>query len=481
MLKQQLRIKIIKLSIFILLFFSSAAFAKYDLDANRGVYTQPFVTPYQNVTEICVMPKHLVGVKYKEKDWKDEATLCSLDFYGKTTLNGTPLEYVAVCPKVRSTNPGVELYKLKEEGLTVAQYEKKQCSLPSKKREKSKAKRMAKFKQSISCSYTPSILAYYHVSRMLGGVGNVQPAVIRTMSLKEHRKIAKRGYQTARRYKLRVQGLTWKMFIDTENNIDNRRNRYGRKYSNVIFTTDNKQIFGAMQKDVKKEGRYREFYIKNYKNSYKRLTAQPFVRQLISRKSQQKQTVEKLYQLKDYADMLTIDYLLSQEDRFGNIAYKDYYYSLDKDGKIDRKRVPKTKEKQYSQEQMEQYNIHKVRRLVLKDNDCGVKRYNRTKKSRIMSKIRHMSLATYQRVLWMESKIEAEDTELFFQNELLFSHKDWEKFEGLVKSLKDTLQKRCRQGNLVLDLNPERKLLSLPPVKAKQMCERPSWGDLILQ
>ncbi len=479
--KKQRNSIIIKLFVFSLLFISSYAFAKYDLNSSHGVYTQSFVTPYHGVVEICVMPRQFIGVEYKKKDRKDEAMLCSLDFYGDTVLNGTALEYVAVCPKSRSTNPAVEVYKIRKKGLSVEDYEKKECRVHSKRRDKRKAKRLAKFKQSISCSYTPSILAYYHVSRMLGGVGNVQPAVIRTMSLKEHRKIAKQGYRVSKRSGQRVQALTWKMFIDTENNIDNRRNRYGRKYSRGLFTTDNKQIFGAMQKDVKKEGRYREFYIKNYKNSYKRLTAQPFVRQLISSKSLESKSISQLYQLKDYADMLTIDYLLSQEDRFGNIAYKDYYYSVSEDGKVSRKKIPLDKKEQYSQELIDNLHITKVRRLVLKDNDCGVNRYNRTQKSKIMSKIRHMSLKTYQRLLWLDSKIEDEYTEDFFRTELLFTHRDWEKFEGLVKGLKETLQNNCKRGRLSLDLNPERKLLGLPKVVSKDECNLPSWEDLMLQ
>lgn len=464
-----------------MLFFSSATFAKYDLSSTHGVYTQSFVTPYKNIVEKCVMPKHLIGVKYKEKDRSDEAMLCSLDFYGDTVLNETKLEYVAVCPKSRSTNPAVELYKIKEEGGSVEKYEKKQCSLHSQRRDKSKAKRVAKFKQSMSCSYTPSILSYYHVSRMLGGVGNVQPAVIRTMALKEHRKIAKLGYRVAKRSKQRIQALTWKMFIETESHIDSRKNRYGKRYSKQVFTTDNKQIFGAMQKDVKKESRYKEFYIKNYNNSYKRLTSQPFVKQLMDRQPQHKRSVEKLFQLKDYSDMLVIDYLLSQEDRFGNIAFKDYYYSVNGNDKVDRSKVPEKIDKQLSDKKLNELNAYKVRRLVLKDNDCGVSRFNRTKKSKIMSKIRHMSLNTYQRLLWLDSKIERDETEDFFRNELLFSHQDWEKFESLVQGLKKTLQKNCLRGRLRLDLNPERKMLKLPPIKAKERCELPSWGDLMSQ
>ena len=179
--------------------------------------------------------------------------------------------------------------------------------------------------------------------------------------------------------------------------------------------------------------------------------------------------------------MLVIDYLLSQEDRFGNIAYKDYYYSVNAEGKVDRTRVPNKKKKQLSKEKLEQMGIHKVRRLVLKDNDCGVRRLNRTKKSKIMSKLRHMSVDTYQRLLWLDSKIEREETESFFRDELLFTHRDWEKFESLVKGLKKTLQKNCRRGRLQLDINPERKLLGLPLTVSREQCELPSWEDLMQQ
>ena len=470
----------IKYLITAVLFVSEFAIAKYDLNENRGIYTQEFITPYAGVTEICVMPKQFLGVKYRKKDRKDEAMLCSLDFYGKTVLNGVPLEYVAVCPKSRSTNPAVEVYKIRQEGLSVEEYERTECRVHSKRRDKSKAKRLAKFKQSMSCSYTPSILAYYHLSRMLGDIGNVEPAVIRTMALEKHRDIAKLGYRVSKQSRQKVQALTWKMFIDTENHIDSRSNRYGRKYSPLVFTTDNQQVFGAMQKDVKKEGRYRAFYIKNYKNSYRLITSQPFVRKLISRQSYANASVELLFQLKDYADMLVLDYLLSQEDRFGNMAYKDYYYSVSTDGKITRKHVPENKQKRISKEMQENLNIHVVRRLVLKDNDCGVNRYNRTEKSRIMEKIRHISLDTYQRLLWLNSKIEDTYTEEFFKKELLFSSHDWEKFERLVKTLTKTLQSNCRKGHLKLDLNPEQKLLGKPYQASPKQCELPTWEDLIL-
>jgi hypothetical protein len=458
----------INLSAFALLFITSPSLAKYDPKKIRGDYIQHFSTPYENVTETCVIPQHSSLAYYKDSDRKDEAMLCGIDFYGSTSMYDIPLIQVAICPKNRSTNPAVELYKLKSTELSIQAYESQQCRLPSKKRDKKLAKRLAKFKQSISCSYTPSILGYYHVSRMLGNIGDVSPAVIRTMALKRHRKIAKLGYQVARKYKQTIQAKTWKNMIDTENHIDSKSNKMGKKYSKKIFTIDNKQLFGAMQKDVKHEEKYKEFYIKNVKNSYRHLTSQPFVKKLLRQNINAKTSVAMLYQLKDYSDMLVIDYILSQEDRFGNMAYKDYYYFINDAGEIQRSRI-RDSESELSTEQSDP-NLYKVRRLVLKDNDCGVNRLNRTKQSKIMSKIRHMSLNTYQSLLKLEANIETENLEHFFKNELLFSTKDWENFEHAIQNLKSILQKNCRSGRLSLDLNPQRKILSLETIDSKSYC-----------
>jgi hypothetical protein len=288
------------------------------------------------------------------------------------------------------------------------------------------------------------------------------------MALKRHRKIAKLGYQVARKYKQTIQAKTWKNMIDTENHIDSKSNKMGKKYSKKIFTIDNKQLFGAMQKDVKHEEKYKEFYIKNVKNSYRHLTSQPFVKKLLRQNINAKTSVAMLYQLKDYSDMLVIDYILSQEDRFGNMAYKDYYYFINDAGEIQRSRI-RDSESELSTEQSDP-NLYKVRRLVLKDNDCGVNRLNRTKQSKIMSKIRHMSLNTYQSLLKLEANIETENLEHFFKNELLFSTKDWENFEHAIQNLKSILQKNCRSGRLSLDLNPQRKILSLETIDSKSYC-----------
>ena len=55
------------------------------------------------IAEICVMPKHFPGADYTKGDLKDEKELCSYDFRA--------INY-ALCPKVSSTNPGLEVFNL---------------------------------------------------------------------------------------------------------------------------------------------------------------------------------------------------------------------------------------------------------------------------------------------------------------------------------------------------------------------------------
>src|SRR5689334_324393 len=102
--------------------------------------------------EVCVIPKHFAGAAYGETDLKAEERLCAID----ENTNA------AVCPKTNSTNPGIDFYSLPQ-GATPKRVETARCKTAG-------AKKIAKYKLSTSCSYTPSILGYYHVSRILGGI-----------------------------------------------------------------------------------------------------------------------------------------------------------------------------------------------------------------------------------------------------------------------------------------------------------------------
>ena len=112
--------------------------------------------------EICIGPKHLSDANFSDKDLKAERELCDIDEHSNA----------AVCPKINSTNPGLDFFSVSQ-GSSPIQVSAAHCKAAS-------SKKIAKYKLSTSCSYTPSILGYYHVSRMLGGIADVPPAVLRT-------------------------------------------------------------------------------------------------------------------------------------------------------------------------------------------------------------------------------------------------------------------------------------------------------------
>src|SRR5215510_15312004 len=52
--------------------------------------------------EICIIPKHFQDADYSKKDLKTEEELCALQEGNNAT----------VCPKINSTNPGLDFYDI---------------------------------------------------------------------------------------------------------------------------------------------------------------------------------------------------------------------------------------------------------------------------------------------------------------------------------------------------------------------------------
>jgi len=160
------------------MFFVSGAISSEKVDLSRG--------------EFCILPDEIPvgGASYSSKDHKRINKLCSYDMsITKEQEESGNRKAVAICPKLFSTFPAVELFKIPD-GLTKQEFESNNCN-----REiggKTKGKKYAKYKYSMSCSKTPSILGYFHVSRSLGRKF-VPPAVLRSMDLMAHLEIAKKA------------------------------------------------------------------------------------------------------------------------------------------------------------------------------------------------------------------------------------------------------------------------------------------------
>ncbi|MCB0394051.1 MAG: hypothetical protein KDD25_05800, partial [Bdellovibrionales bacterium] len=166
---------------FVALITGFSAWAQLDDSQPRGQQTWTFTSP-SNVQEHCYATKSFPGFTMSEnqraKDFKDESRLCQIDFYQAGALN------TAVCPKLSSTNPGVEVFEMEGEDKFDT-FQNTQCAL----KDGPDRDKIAKFKSSVSCSNTSSIIGYYHLSRIIDTNSKVPVSVIRTMDLTFHLKL----------------------------------------------------------------------------------------------------------------------------------------------------------------------------------------------------------------------------------------------------------------------------------------------------
>ncbi len=419
-----------------------------DPAAPRGKTSVSFPVKAGRPNELCVVPNHLAGGDYDDGDADDEKELCSYNFHG--TEPGTS---VATCPKLVSTNPGVDVQELLP-GKTKQETEAATCN-----KDEGRTKLLAKYKQSITCSYTPSILGYYHLSRVLGGAGNVKAAVVRTMDLEEHKKITAVGVA----HTTDLLKTLWKQWDSWESNPNNP------KYKDALFTVDQQQIYGAMQVNPRGEAKYvdpisgRSLNVRgatDFSSSFRATAAWQTMLDGRGVGEWVPRTLagggQRIVQMKDIADMVLMDTLMAQQDRFGNMHSLDYYYYADG---ADVKKVKKSKVD--DGEKPMPANAVLVRELLLKDNDCGVVKTNVEKQAGMLGALRHMSAKTYANLRWFHSQFGVgAPAPKFFVNEVLMTQKDIDMLRTNLADADATLTANCKAGKLKLDLDLEDHLQS---------------------
>ena len=289
--------------------FSFSAFAQ----SAELTQSQTFFLPtLHGKQEVCKIPAklHLLqdgSSSFSAGDLKDEKKLCEINFY----------QNVGICPKLNSTNPGV-LISLIPDGMSKEVFEDKHCGDddPSQKIK-------AKFKQSISCSYTASGLAAYQLSRLLGG-GRVPVAVSRTMDKEEHKAVVEKA--------LKILGGSSDVIATTWNQMNKAHSTV--PLSSRLFNDQN-QLYGFLSDNPTGEDQYTEVSGSgDYETRYQRFVQQPpFLRvsnpaglAAIANSSEANKILPVLVQMKDVSDMVILDTLLSQDDRIGNIHFKYVWY-----------------------------------------------------------------------------------------------------------------------------------------------------------
>ena len=398
--------------------------------------------------EICVVPKLFDGADYSAKDARIMEQLCAIDVR----------KNAAVCPKLNSTNPGLDIFAIPS-GTTAQKFENANCKSP-------KGEKIAKYKLSTSCSYTPSLLGYYHVSRILGHVANVPPAVLRTYDLADHIALGRKAL--ARAPASSLIHATWASLMAQ---LTAGRNASRRA---LLLTDDFSQSYGALVENPRHEEFYKDFFnggsnnvvrAQNFRDrnpAMAMLARGTDVSTMVGR-SFTVDNVQKMVQLKDASELIVLDTLLNQQDRFGiSMSCRPITISTGRDGKV-------KSERKLTAGEVAQHKAVKIKQMMLKDNDCGVAKTNIAKSAGLADRIAHMDPETYYRLLSFNQMADQPEVEEFFRSEALFTAADFASMRANLKQLAGQLHQRCTTGRLKLDLDLDTHF-SQAPLRARS-CE----------
>lgn len=413
-----------------------------DREAPRGIQTIRYSVPNGRPDEISVLPRHLAFAKYQgedgAEDTAEEKKLGRYDFYkpGNTPDDGA----VALCPKNKSTSAAVELFEIPKGSSKPEEETASYCTSIRKT-----SKDLAKFKQTdnaFTTTNTAAILGYYHVSRALGNICEIQPAILRTMDIEQHKKVVKLAAD------LGIGGTvrkSWNLF-----------NKYyaNPKASSVaasLFTNDFQQIYGALLKNTRGEEHYAEWLRAGNNLSsvqaFRNMADSRPVAAIVGSSQFTPKNVQALVGMRDMSELILLDYLLAQSDRLtgGNISDFDVVYYL-QDNQVKHSRKVDNVPPGATQVS--------VKKLTIVDTDAGLVNQNVFEQKGYLNQICHLHPDTYNRLLDFAQRWKTEpEVKAFFHQECTFSNGQLARFEKDLLTAAAIMQSRKNAGKLLLDLD----------------------------
>jgi hypothetical protein len=110
------------------------------------------------------------------------------------------------------------------------------------------------------------------------------------------------------------------------------------------------------------------------------------------------------FSMHDLSEVLLIDYIMSQQDRLGNIEYKPYFYWLD-NGHVMR---TEANGRTAGEGKVPEDTVH-ILRMRLDDNDMGGREEytNHTELFGMLEKLRHFDAKTYRRLMMLNADLQS--------------------------------------------------------------------------
>jgi len=407
----------------------------------RGQETINHVAPNGTV-ELAIRSMSFPGHPeiYSKKDIEKEKELAAIDFYSGETQDGLN---IVLIPKTYSTSPGINIHAVKlPTGMSRLDYAKGHTG----KSHSGDDKIIAKYKQSIPThfTYSPSILGYYHLSRFLG-TGHVEPAIVRTMDVDAHKPLADLGKAKAIGSNNRKQWTELRALDESHNNPK-------------LYTDDGKQLCGVLQANPTGEESYPHLSELGGAGAFaassdfsKVTNSNPLKLNCKNDSGNLNQaTVQQIVQIKDLSDMVLMDFIMSQADRFSGNMHSQKIYVWIENGVLKHKARKSDSAKAVEQTKQIPPEAVLINRMIMKDNDAGLISGNSAKSYHLLEKISHIDPKTYNQLLDLQGELQRPEVAQWYQTELLFTATDFNTVKNNVDQAVGILGDRKDKG-LFLD------------------------------
>lgn len=412
------------------------------------------------VAEKCFYPEKVLGYSVDKKQAKNFEKLCDIDPYSMKSQN-TDIKPALMCPKLMSSSPGLYLIE-NNSYLETEQFKSTVCATrrPQKLINGVEYKKLAKFKTSLGFTKAHSSVVYNYLSKMVFENLTVPEAVFRTLDYTEQRKES----AFAMKQITRLQIPKTQIIVDSWEWLNQT---YAAKLPTTELKFDDSTILGILIKDFKAI-QYVELaagpssQTETEKNQvYRNVFSE---KPIIQNYSQiQKTEIQNLFESQGISEMLVIDSILSQKDRYGsygNIHYIPYWLKISGSNFDFIKATLEDSEKrveaaEIKEKQAQGYFL--IKRISLLDNDAAIKspKENSNMKRNVPARIRHLSQRTYSKIQNLNRMFENNQNIQEFKNAFMLKETEMKNIETNLKSVSEILKTNCLSGFLKLDLNSE--------------------------
>jgi len=228
--------------------------------------------------------------------------------------------------------------------------------------------------------------------------------------------------------------------------------------SPTLYTQDGKQLYGALQTNPSGEQQYPHLSQLAGAQAFAASSefgkvANPNPLKLNYKDASgnlNRDAVQQIVQIKDLSDMVLMDLIMSQADRFSGNMHSQKVYVWIEDGVLRRETKKSNPAKAAEQLKAIPPEAVLVDRMIMKDNDAGLISGNSAKASHLLEKVSHMDPQTYNRLLDLQKELQKPEVAQWYQTELLFTPADFKTVKDNVDQAVVILNSRKDKG-LFLD------------------------------